>query len=193
MHLGEKIKLIRQEKKLKLTDVHKRIKELFGLKALTYRTLQRIQAGENDGKGSSIYQICMGLGVTLKELKEGTDEDKFTIAQLVKKRKNQGRYLYNEKAYSEILTSPGLNFLALQLNLKPSAMTSIEKDPNEENKKFMKWLYVLMGTLTCQIGEKTYTLKKWDSLTIDSTINHYFSNKSEHKVICLIVQIPRHI
>ena len=75
MRLHEKIKKLRKEKNLRIRDLHNKLKELFGAEALSYRTLLRIEKGDTVGRGSSLYQICLGLGLTLKELKEGTEEE----------------------------------------------------------------------------------------------------------------------
>jgi len=70
MKLHEKITQLRKERGLKIKDLHDKLKEIFGDKALSYRTLLRIEKGYTDGRGSSLYQICLGLGILLKELRE---------------------------------------------------------------------------------------------------------------------------
>lgn len=190
MRLHEKIAQIRREKNLKISDLHNRIKEIFGDKALSYRTLLRIEKGDTDGRGSSLHQICLGLGVTLKELREGTEEE-FSIADYLKKSKRQGRYIYSEGVYAEILTGAKRKFLALELVLDPGGRTQIEKDP--ESGEFEKWLYVLRGELTCIVKGVKFILKKGDSISFDSTLPHSFENTSSQQTHAIVVQNPRHI
>ncbi|MFH1768464.1 MAG: cupin domain-containing protein [Candidatus Omnitrophota bacterium] len=192
MKLYEKIRKIREEKGLKLVDLHNRIKSIFADKSLTYRTLQRIQAGHTEAQGFSLYQICMGLGITLKELKEGTDEEKFSLAEHIKKNKSKGRYIYNNKAYAEILTGSDIPFLALELILQAGGRTRVEKDPAGEI-NYKKWIRALMGEITCSINGVSYILRKGDSITINSQIEHSLANNSSRKARCIIIQNPRHI
>src|SRR4030042_1348663 len=116
MKLHEKLRLIREQKNLPLKELYDKIREIFADKtAFTYRTLQRIQAGQSDGKGVSLYQISTALGITLKELKEGTDADELAVAECVRKGKAKGSYIYNKAAIAEILTAPQTEFIALEL------------------------------------------------------------------------------
>ena len=191
MKLHEKITQIRREKRLKISDLHSKLKEIFGDKALSYRTLLRIEKGYTDGRGSSLYQICLGLGITLKELRQGTERE-FSIADYLKKNKREGRYIYSEGAYAEILTGAKRRFLALELVLEPGAKTAIEKDPEGEE-KYEKWIYILKGKLTCTVKGVRFILKKGDSISFDSSLPHSFKNSSSTKTYCILIQNPRHI
>jgi len=190
MKLHQKITQLREEKNLKIKDLHHKLKEIFGGKALSYRTLLRIEKGYSDGRGSSLYQICLGLGVSLKELREGTEQE-FTIADYLKKGKREGKYIYNERAYAEILTGAKRKFLALELVLEPGAKTSIEKDP--ETGEYEKWIYVLKGKLSCTVKGVKFSLKREDSISFDSTLPHSFENTSSQQTRCILIQNPRHI
>jgi len=188
MKLYEKIKNLRKEKKLKLTELHRRIQAIFENKALTYRTLQRIENGQTDSKTSSLYQICLGLGINFKDLYEGVEED--LKAKYIKKNESQGKYIYNKDACAEILTDSKVEFLALRLLLQPEGKTKPEEDPKEEI-KFKKWVYVLRGELTCIVGDQKFIIKKDDSLSFDSSLTHHFENNSAGETHCLIIQNPR--
>jgi transcriptional regulator with XRE-family HTH domain len=189
--LYEKIIQLRKEKKLKITDVHSRIKDVFKNKALSYRTLLRIENGYTDGRASSIEQICTGLGVTLKELEEGTEKE-FAIADFLSKKKHEGKYVYNDSAYAEILTGSQRRFLVQELVLKPGGKTNIDQDPLVEE-RFEKWVYVLKGRLVCVVKDVRFSLKKADCISFNSSLPHYFENNFSGTTHCLIVQNPRHI
>jgi transcriptional regulator with XRE-family HTH domain len=193
MKLHEKLKKIRQEKGLSLKELYEKIQQIFGAKtAFTYRTLQRIQAGHSDSKTISLYQIATALGMTLREFKEGVEIEEFAETECLRKRKSRGRYIYNKAALAEILTGPRTEFLALELRLEAGGKTKPEKD-SSSGKEFKKWVYVLVGNLTCAIGNKTYALRKGDSLTFDSSQPHCFLNSSRRKVRAIVIQSPRHI
>lgn len=191
MKLHQKITKIRKEKKLKIRDLHNKLKAIFGEKALSYRSLLRIEKGHTDSRISSLYQICLALGITLEELKEGTEE-KSGIVDYIKRNKREGKYTYNKNAYAEILSGPKRKFLALELILKPKGKTNIEKDP-EGKEKFEKWIYILKGELTCIIKDTRFILKKGDCISFYSSIAHSFENNSSKKTSCIIIQNPVHI
>jgi len=191
MTLHQKITLIRKEKGLKIRGLHNKLKEIFGNKALSYRTLQRIEKGLTDGRASSLYQICLGLGITSKELREGTEEE-LSFADYIKKGKREGRYIYNPKAYAEILTGPKRRFLSLELVLKPQGKTQIEKDP-EGGEKFEKWIYGLKGELTCIVKDTKFIIGKGSCISFESSLPHSFENNSPKEARCIIIQNPRHI
>lgn len=192
MTLHEKIRQIRQEKGLSLTALEQRLKEIFGNKALRYNTLYRIEKGLRDARISSLSQICIGLGVSLKELKEGTKEEKLSLVDIIKKRDKIAQYVYSEKAYAQILTREKESFLGLRLILGPGGKTKLEQDPIELG-EFEKWIYGLKGKITCVIGQERHILKKDEVLCFASTIPHSFENNTSQKASCIIIQNPKHI
>lgn len=192
MTLHEKIRQIRKEKGLSLVDLEQRLKEIFGNKALRYNTLYRIEKGLRDARISSLSQICIGLGVSLKELKEGTEEEKFSLVDTFKKRDKLAQYVYSEKAYAQILTREKQPFLGLRLILEPQGKTKLEQDPIELD-KFEKWIYGLKGKITCVVGEDRFVVGKDEVFIFESNIPHYFENNTPKKVSCLIIQNPKHI
>lgn len=186
---------------------------------VTYRTLQRIEAGDTDGKGSSLHQICTALGLTLSELKKDTEEEN-RPAELIKKNKRMGRYVFNEKAYADLLIRQNRNFMTQELVLKPQGKTRLEQDPElsldaekaeqikqilktlnlqtpvlEDYKifKFEKYVYCLKGKVACYIGKDKFILRKGDGLSFESTLAHWFENISKNESRCLIFQNPRYL
>lgn len=192
MKLHEKIRQIRKGKGLSLIALEKRLVTIFGKKALRYNSLYRIEKGLRDGRISSLAQICIGLGVSLKELKEGTEEEKFSAAEVIKKTDRTAQYVYSEKACAQILSKEKQPFLAVRLALGPQGKTKLEQDPIELG-KFEKWVYGLKGKVTCVIGQERYILGKDDSLCFESNLPHYFENNTGQKASCIIIQNPKHI
>ena len=168
MKLYKKIKKIREDMGLTIQDVHGRGITVFGpKKALSYRTLQRIEKGQL-AKFSSVLKICCALGITLEELIKNTElEDRMVI----RKNERLDEYTYNDKVYASITSCPSRSFLALELTLESGGKTMAEQSP--ESKSFEKWIYVVEGELTCIIGEEKFVLKKKDTVSFNSSIRHY--------------------
>ncbi len=192
MKLHEKIRKIRKEKGLSLTDLEKRLVEIFGSKALRYNSLFRIEKGLRDARVSSLSQLCIGLGISLKDLKEGTEEELLPSVDIIRKRDRVAQYVYSQNVYAQILTKEKHTFMAVRLHLEPGGKTRLEQDPSMLG-KFEKWVYGLKGKVTCIIGQKKYELKKDESLSFESTLPHSFENNTSHKASCLIFQNPKHI
>ncbi|MBI4706917.1 MAG: cupin domain-containing protein [Candidatus Omnitrophica bacterium] len=194
MKLHDKIRQIRKEKGLSLTDLEQRLIEIYGNKALRYNSLYRIEKGLRDARVSSLSQICIGLGVSLKELKEDTEEEKkLSLANFIKKY-DQGvaQYVYSKNAYAQILTKEQQSFLGVRLILEPGGKTKLEQDPIELA-RYEKWVYGLKGKITCVVGQERFELKKDDVLCFESNIPHLFENNTLRKASCIIIQNPKHI
>ena len=219
MKLHEKIKQIRKEKGLNLKEMHRLMLNDFKEGTVTYRTLQRIEAGDTDGKGISLHQISTALGLSLSELKKGTEEENQPV-DLVKRNKRLGRYVFNERVYADLLIRQNRNFMAVELVLKSQGKTQLEQDPDlliEKDKvaeirellkgmnlempaledykllKFEKYIYCLKGVITCYIGNNKYILNKGDGMSFESSLPHWFENSAKNESRCLIFQNPRYL
>ena len=219
MKLHERIKQLRQEKGLNLKELHRLILNDFKEEAVTYLTLQRIEAGQTDGRGSSLYQICSALGITLSELKKGTEEE-ISPVDIIRKKIRLGKYVFNGQVHADLLSRQNRNFMVQELVLKPQGKTNLEQDPElslEKEKlehikeilkgtafesqilenysilKFEKYIYCLKGQVSCYIGKNKYILKKGDGLSFESSIPHWFENTSKSESRCIIFQNPRYL
>jgi quercetin dioxygenase-like cupin family protein/DNA-binding Xre family transcriptional regulator len=194
MKLHEKIRFLRQSKlKMSLKDFHDLLAGIFGDKALTYYSLCRLEKGHRaEIRLSSLYQICTGLGISLKELKEGTERQESKIAHIIRNSERQeNKYIYNEKAVATVISSRDIKLLAMELELKPGGATKAEEDPVDIN-RFEKLAVVLQGALLCHIGQEKHLLKKGDTVSFASSIPHYFENPSKSaKSRVIIVQNPK--
>lgn len=192
MKLHERIRQVRKQKGLSLTEFEKRLKEIFGDKALRYNTLYRIEKGLRDARIASLSQICIGLEVSLKELKESTEEEKFSLVDHITKKDKTAKYVYSENARAEILSKEKQPFLAIRLVLEPGGKTNLEQDPIELG-RFEKWIYGLKGKITCVVGQEKLTLGKDEVICFESTLPHYFENNTPKRASCIIIQNPKHI
>ena len=194
MKLHEKIRALRKNSlKLSLKEFHKKLLDIFGDKALTYYSLCRLEKGyRQDIRLTSLYQICTGLGVSLRELKEDTEQEESKLVNIIRgSERPNNRYIYNEKAMAEILSSKNIKFLVMELALLPGGATKEEEDPVDVN-RFEKLIIVLQGEVLCHIGAEKHLIKKGDTLSFASNIPHHFENPSNKiKARCTIVQNPK--
>lgn len=187
MKLHEKIKKLREDLGLTLQEVYDRCVRIFGdKKAISYRTLQRIERGKIS-KFSSILKICCALGVSLEELLKDTELEQSLV---IRKKERIDEYTYNERVHASVVSSPSRSFLALELTLEPTGKTQIEKSPAEGS--FEKWIYVIEGELTCYLEKEKYILKSKDSISFNSAIAHYLENNGKKTCLCTLVQNPKH-
>jgi len=191
MELAQKIKELRRDKKVSREELYKKLLLIFGEKTIKPNTIWRIESGLTSPRASSLHQICVGLGISLKDiLCKISPASKLVTA--IKKNKRLDQFLYNEKARAETLSAASLPFLAQELTILPQGRTNLEEDPIEIG-KFQKWVYCLSGKITCHIGTEEHTLAKADAISFDSNLPHYFENKSSRKARCIVVQNPKHI
>jgi len=190
MELHEKIRHLREKRKLTQEDLLNKIRELFPGGAISRRTLQRIEAGQTDGRASSLHQICGGLDVTVDQLL--ADVEKREITGFTRWDTYRGDYVYNNGAVARLMSGREMPFLCMKLCLKPKSATRLEKDPDEKS-KYIKWVYVLRGALTLHVEEQIYVMKQTHCATFFSTQPHYFENATSKDTICIIMQYPRHI
>jgi quercetin dioxygenase-like cupin family protein len=194
MKLYEKIRHLRKNiLKINLKDFHKKLVSIFGDKALTYYSLCRLEKGyREDIRLKSLYQICTGLGISLKELKEGTEHEESKLVSIMKASdRSNNRYFYNEKSVAEILSPGNLRFLAMELALMPGGATNKEEDPIDVN-RFEKLVIALQGEVLCYIGNEKHLIKRGDTLSFASNVPHYFENPSKKVTArCIVVQNPK--
>ena len=193
MKLYEKIRNLRKNTlKISLKEFHNKLVDIFGDSALTYHSLCRIEKGHREAlRIKSLYQICTGLGVSLKELREGTEEEESKIVNIIRKADRSGnKYIYNEKSAAEVLNPSNMKFLATELTMLSGGATKREEDPVSDN-RYEKLIIMLMGKIVAYIGNERHTIAKGDTLAFASNIPHYFENPSKSKARCIIVQHPK--
>ena len=194
MKLHEKIRFVRKEiLKLSLKEFHEKLVNIFGEDALTYDSLMRLERGYRaDIRLTSLDQICTGFGISLKELKEGTEAEESKIVSIMKSaNRNDNKYIYNEKAIADIVSPGNVKFLAIELEVIPGGKTQQEEDPLDAN-KFEKLVVMLQGTLLVYIGNEKHLMKRGDSLAFASNLPHHFENPSAKiKARCMVIQNPK--
>lgn len=192
MKIHEKIKYLRKKSGLSLTDLHEKIKTVFGDKTITYDSLSRIERGHRASlRLNSLYQISTALEVSLRELREGTEEEESKLASIIRRKdRRDKKFIYNERAFAEVMSPKELEFMVMELALAPKGRTQLEQDPIED-RVYKKLVIVDQGAVIVHIGEELHTLKKGDSLGFKSSLPHYFENPLNTKTRCTIVQNPK--
>lgn len=194
MKLSEKIRYLRKTSlRLSLKDFHEKLVDIFGDRALTYYSLCRLEKGRRDTiRLRSLYQISTGLGISLKELIDGTDKQVSKIVTIMRRKdRANNEYIYNAKAIAEILSPRSMKFLAMELVLRPGGKTREEQDPQDSN-SFEKLIIMLQGEMLVFVGGEKHLLHKGDSLSFLSSLIHHFENPSHSlKSRCIIIQNPK--
>jgi mannose-6-phosphate isomerase-like protein (cupin superfamily) len=195
MTTAEKLQLIREEKKFSLRKIHRQIVSFFGPdKAIDYATIKRINAGLHKPTEFSLYQISLGLGTTVDELR--SDDENAELGKIIRKNKPEGHYDYtpnNAVAY-KFSTARLKNMLAQKLRITGKAKTCVEKTPGpEDNKMYQKWVYVLKGEITVVVKEVEFKLKKDDVFFFEAHNEHYFYNPTERMGWCIIIHNPPYL
>ncbi len=192
MKLGEKIRHIRKtEKQLKLKELHEKLISIFGNRAISYKSLIRIEKGQRDGRLKSIHQIACGLGINVKDLLTGTERDtpneEQVLSHIVRKKTRLGKFTYSDKAHLEILSSQECPFLGVELVLAPGGKTKQEEDP--EGTEML--LILTKGQITAHVLNEVHQLSPGDSLHFKSHIPHYFENAKEKTAKAILIQNPK--
>ncbi len=192
MKLGDKIRHIRKEvKKIKLNELHNKLTDIFGDKAISYKSLIRIENNQRDGRLKSVHQIACGLDMDVKELLAGTEreipQEKAILADIVLKKSRSGKFAYDDKASIEILSSSKGSFMGMELVLEPGGMTKVEEDP--ENTEML--LIVTKGKITANIHNEIHKIGVGDSLYFKSHLPHHFENREKKPAKGIIIQNPK--
>jgi len=194
MKLFEKIRHIRRDVLgLSLTDFHARLLAMFGDNALTYASLNRLEKGHRDEiRINTLCQICRGFNMTLKELKEGTEEEESKIVSIVKATdKKHNTYTYNENAIGKILTPSESRFFMMEIPIQPGGITREEQDPADIN-RHEKLLSVSQGEILVYVGKEKHLVRRGDTIYFPSNLPHHFENPSKKVTArCMIVQNPK--
>lgn len=192
MKIHEKIKALRKKSGLSLKDLHEKIRSVFGDKSITYDSLSRIERGHRFSlRLNSLYQISTALEVSLRELKEGTEKEESMVVNIIRRKDRRDRkFIYNERAFAEVVSPKDLEFMVMGLTLEPKGRTQLEQDPIED-RVYKKLVIVDKGMVLVHVGEELHTLKKGDSLSFKSSLPHYFENPASGKARCTIVQNPK--
>lgn len=188
MKYYEKLKKIRKDLNLTVKDVYERGLAILGPKnSISIPTINRIEAGQPH-KFSSLNTLCYLLNFPLKELFKDTEFAELLLIRK-KEREKMGGFVYSPEASSSIINNPNHSFLAQEFVLKPGGQTTLDHAPKNRG-KYEKLIYVVMGRLNCLINGEEIILRGGDSISFDSTKEHFFKNSTKGKCKFIAVENP---
>ena len=185
MKLNDKIRDTRENLGLTQEQVHDRLKTIFGKNAISLSTIYRVEKG-NISKFHSVEQMSFGLGVPLPSLLKNTELEN---RQVIRKT-DEVDHFSGDGYEAKILSSPVSSYLMIRATLTPKSKRPIEQSPSTGN--FEKWIHVIKGELTCNLGNEEYILKAGDSISFKSTIEHRLQNDGSETCEYEVLQNPKH-
>ena len=173
MKTGDKIRKLRKERNLTLVELSK-------ISKVAVATLSRMENNVMTGTIDAYASICKGLGVSLSEFFEGLDTETHGIEI-----KESTEILISSSDHSVLNLSdnPSAKMRAFLISIKPKASFPVQKSDLDSE----KFIYVLEGSITIKIADKSYALKKNSSAHFKSYTNHILSNPAnkEAKIIAV--------
>jgi len=187
MQMHEVIAQLREKKGLRIIDLHNVMKKLFGEKALCYRTLLRILYGQTNARDATLHQICIALDTTPAYVRSLVNKDLGMNTIYTKRSLRKKRFIYNQKAFADILSGPERKFSIIELTLLPKGMTKVERR-SQKKEVSEAWVYGVRNITHCRVSEREFRVKKGDCIAFDCNLEHAFENKTPRKSQCLIIQ-----
>jgi len=178
MHVGEIIHRLRKERKMTLLELSTR-------SGVALATLSRVENGIMTGTLDSHMHICEALEISLPELYRDLALSKKQV-EVQTKNARPDVFVHDKTATSEMLASKILNKKMMPLLIKLNKGGATHKEETKPGVE--KFIYVLDGKITADIGEEKYNLTKGDTLYFESSIPHYFKNAGtgESRIICVV-------
>ncbi|MDR1867392.1 MAG: XRE family transcriptional regulator [Treponema sp.] len=160
MDIPERIKELREVLELSALDLARET-------GIPYETYIQYERGDCDIPISVLYSIAARLGVDPTVLLSGEDPKMDTVSVC-----RSGMGIHIERF-------PGYEFSSLAYNFKHRTMEPllVTLDPNKEpaapvTHSGQEFNYIIEGTVTILVGQRTYTLSAGDSLYFDATVPH---------------------
>jgi transcriptional regulator with XRE-family HTH domain len=173
--IGEKIKLLRKEKKLTLKDIAEKTD-------LSISFLSQVERLKSSLTLESLKKISEVLQVNPSYFfSTGTDQQ--TSPKVIRGIDSDEQLTVNQFIYKDLSgnqSNLGFNPILVILNPGENKGSPFSHFGNE-------FLYVLDGTLTVQINNEEYQLNKNDSIIIEASNPHYWLNLTDSAVNFLCV------
>lgn len=173
-HIGEKIRNLRKEKKMTLSNVAQETN-------LSISFLSQLEHGKTSATLESFKKVSEALGVNPSYFFQEEEPDQQST--IVRHNTHEiplqaSSFIYKDLTgqMREPLFSPIL------VILHPG-----DNRGNIFSHKGQEFLYVLEGTLTVLIEDQEYTLEPHDSIFIESSTPHYWKNDTAETVKMLFV------
>jgi len=180
MKIGKKLNLLRKDRGMTLRQLSKE-------SGVAIATLSRMEHNIMTGTLESHMNICKSLGVSLADFYRELESNSKTISYIKGKEKHES-FVYQKKSSAEILTTKVMTkkMMPLLIRIKKGGQTHKEENsPGTE-----KFIYILEGNLSAEIGKENHTLSKGDTLYFDASLPHVLKNIGKSEAVALCVLTP---
>ncbi|MBE1553342.1 helix-turn-helix domain-containing protein [Sporosarcina limicola] len=172
--IGQKIKLLRKKRKLTLKAIAEETN-------LSISFLSQVERMKSSLTLESLKKISEALQVNPSYFfSSGNEQSQLSVIRAID---NDEDFTLNQFIYKDLSS----NKLNLGFNPILVILNSGENKGNPFTHHGSEFLYVLEGVLTVQINNEEYQLKPHDSIIIDSSNPHYWSNYTNTAVKFLCV------
>lgn len=180
MQIGKRIKELRESQELTLTELAQK-------SGVQIATLSRMENSKMIGTLESHQNIAKALGIDLVKLYQGLSPSRRQEGAATDARTLE-TFAYNDKASYEILTTQVLSkkMMPIVLKIEEGGVTN----PEQSSIGSEKFLFVLEGEIEARVGEKTFPLKKNNTLYFDASVEHSFENTGKGAARLIIVGTP---
>lgn len=177
MNIGEKIRLLREQKSLSLRKVAEQAK-------VSPSLISQIETGRVAPSLSTLRKVALALDVPLFYL---VMEDMRENPRLVKEKDRRRVMFPHSGLHYEILHSDFQKKMGVNIGtLKKGGETSDELLIHEGE----ECLVILEGWMKVEVGEEVIRLEKGDSLYFDSSVPHRLSNEGDQDCKFYLIITP---
>ncbi len=179
VHIGERIRKLREEKGISLKDLAART----GFDA---QLLSDIEKAEVYPQLGTILRLSKALDGAFGQLLSGEGDKPYSITRL-KDRKTVARST-SGKGHKHIYSYKGLAPEVKGRNMEP-LIVQLQETPEKEISRHdgEEFVYVLSGTVLLEVGEDRYELEPGDSAYYLSSIPHWIAAKSGQATILAVI------
>ena len=177
MQIGKKVKQLREERKMSLTELSQQ-------SGVQLATLSRMEHLKMTGTLESHLKIAQALSVSLPQLYSDIIKEEKKVEVKTSKSPSDV-FVHSKKSSYEILTAKILSRKMMPILLKIEPDGTTHQEQNQAGCE--KFIFVLEGKIEAKIAGETYSLSKNNSLYFDASLEHKFFNKGKAlaRVICV--------
>jgi len=180
MLIGKKLKALRKERKVSLTELSKR-------SGVQLATLSRIENMKMTGTLKSHNDIAQALGISLIEL-YGDSKTDYGKAQKKKPLSFAKVSSQTDKTTYEILTRNPVSKRMLPMVIEIKAGGKTKREKNQLGTE--KFIFMLSGKVDMHVGKEVCSLSKYDTLYFDASKEHHLVNTENDAAKALCVTSP---
>lgn len=171
--VGMRIRALRNQQGLSLRALSSRC-------GLSINAISQIERGESSPTLSSLHALATALGVPLTAFLEENNDQAVVFLKRDQRQKSNGEGFVMESMGAGL---PDQQLEPFLVTVEPDAGSAAVPitHPGEE------FVYCLEGQIEYRIGDRLYQLEPGDSLLFEATQPHCFCNRTETRVIVLLV------